>query len=286
MFAKYRPLANRKNQFLFCIDCSSWIHSPGHMQADLYTMVLMNIIRLYTDFAEWWPLLSAPGDYGEEARIFRDAIRTHAKSSMTTMLELGSGGGNNASHLKAHFELSLVDLSPAMLQVSQKLNPECRHLQGDMRTVRLREEFDVVFIHDAIGYMSSRADLEAAVLTAFVHCRRGGLALFVPDDTKESFEPQTNHGGHDSGDRGFRYLEWTFDPDPSDEHYLSYMSYVIRDGTEVNYLGDDAHVLGLFAESTWMDIIQRAGFQPVRLPYEHSDFSPGKHSMFIGIKPQ
>ncbi|MHC4615594.1 MAG: class I SAM-dependent methyltransferase, partial [Planctomycetota bacterium] len=53
------------------------------------------------------------------------------------VLELGSGGGNNASHLKKWFDMTLVDLSPHMLEVSRALNPECSHQQGDMRTVRL-----------------------------------------------------------------------------------------------------------------------------------------------------
>ena len=245
----------------------------------------MNSIRLYTELAEWWSLLSDPEDYAEEAEIFRAAIFDNAKDSVTTMLELGSGGGNNASHLKSHFDLTLCDLSPDMLNVSENLNPECRHLQGDMRTLRLEEEFDVVFIHDAIGYMSRRADLAAAIRTAFTQCRSGGTALFVPDDTKESFEPQTSHGGHDSADRGFRYLEWTFDRDPSDEHYTSYMSYVIRNGTEISGLGDDVHVLGLFSESVWIDTIRSVGFLPVQLPYDRSEFSPGRHSLFMGIKP-
>ena len=72
------------------------------------------------------------------------------------MLELGSGGGNNASHLKAHFQLTLVDLSPAMLAVSRALNPECEHLQGDMRTVRLGRRFDAPTDHIAFT-----AELEA-----------------------------------------------------------------------------------------------------------------------------
>ena len=245
----------------------------------------MSGLRLYSDLAERWPLLSDPQDYADEAEIYRTAITAYTIGSVNTMLELGSGGGNNASHLKAYFEITLVDLSQAMLQVSQKVNPECRHLEGDMRSVRLGEEFNVVFIHDAIGYMSSRTDLESAIVTAFAHCRAGGTALFVPDHTKESFEPQTDHGGQDEGDRGFRYLEWTFDPSPSDEQYISYMSYVIRKGAMVENVGHDVHVLGLFADSTWIDIIRRAGFQPLQLPYEHSEFKPGQHSMFMGIKP-
>ena len=33
--------------------------------------------------------------------------------------------------------MTLVDLSEEMLAVSRELNPECEHLQGDMRTLRL-----------------------------------------------------------------------------------------------------------------------------------------------------
>jgi trans-aconitate methyltransferase len=56
----------------------------------------------------------------------------------STLLELGSGGGNNASHMNRRFaELVLVDVAPGMLEVSRRLNPECAHVAGDMRTVRL-----------------------------------------------------------------------------------------------------------------------------------------------------
>ena len=49
-----------------------------------------------------------------------------------TLLELGSGGGNNASHMKAHFAPTLVDASAGMLDVSRALNPECEHVEGDI----------------------------------------------------------------------------------------------------------------------------------------------------------
>ena len=40
-----------------------------------------------------------------------------------TLLELGSGGGNNASFLKMRFDMTLVDLSPGMLEVSRAALP-------------------------------------------------------------------------------------------------------------------------------------------------------------------
>ena len=59
--------------------------------------------------------------------------------------------------------MTLVDRSAGMLAVSQRLNPECEHVLGDMRTVRLNRLFDAVLIHDAIMYMLSLADLLQAL---------------------------------------------------------------------------------------------------------------------------
>jgi hypothetical protein len=92
--------------------------------------------------------------------------------------------------------MTLSDLSPNMLTVSRSLNPDCEHIPGDMRTLRLGREFDAVFVHDAIDYMTVVADLRAAVDTAYIHCRPGGVALFVPDEVKERFRPRTEHGRH------------------------------------------------------------------------------------------
>jgi len=164
--------------------------------------------RLYGDLAGWWPLLSPPDEYAEEAEVYRQIFVESAASEVRRVLELGSGGGNNASHLKAHFSMTLVDRSDPMLAVSRALNPECAHIHGDMRTVRLGEPFDAVFLHDALSYLSDIEDVIAAARTAREHCSPEGVALFVPDYVTETFEPGTEHGGHDEGTRGLRYLEW------------------------------------------------------------------------------
>jgi len=130
--------------------------------------------RLYTDLAPWWHLLSAPGDYAEAAAFYWKAIQSACSSPPHTILELGSGGGNNASFLKRHCRLTLVDLSPQMLCQSQTINPECEHLVGDMRSIRLERLFDAIFVQDAISYMLTEADLEQAIQSAFLHCRPGG----------------------------------------------------------------------------------------------------------------
>jgi len=241
---------------------------------------------LYSQLAEWWPVLSAPEDYKEEAAFYRQVILSASLIKTRTLLELGSGGGNNASHLKAHFRMTLVDLSSAMLDVSTQLNPECEHIQGDMRSVRLECQFDAVFIHDAIVYLTTRADLQQAIETAYHHCRRGGVALFAPDHTLETFQPSTSHGGHDREYRSLRYLDWTWDPDPSDTSYISEMVYLMREGEDEVQCVHDRHVCGLFSRQTWLDAISNAGFIPESLPFLHSEVEPGTAAdVFLGRKP-
>jgi SAM-dependent methyltransferase len=218
--------------------------------------------KLYDQLASWWPLLSAPEEYADEAAFFLQVLRDACREPPRTLLELGSGGGSNASHLKAHFQLTLVDLSPGMLAVSRALNPECEHVEGDMRSVRLGRLFDVVFVHDALMYLTTEEDLFRAMETSFVHCRPGGVALFVPDHVRETFAPGTDHGGHDGDGRGLRYLEWTWDPEPADTTFLVDYAYLLRDADGSVRVEQDRHVLGLFARDDWLRLLRAAGFLP------------------------
>jgi SAM-dependent methyltransferase len=221
--------------------------------------------RLYRELASWWPLLSPPEEYLEEATFYRELLEAACAEPPRSLLELGSGGGNNASHLKRHLDLTLVDRSPEMQAVSRALNPECEHVLGDMRSVRLGRAFDCVFIHDAICYLTSEAELSKAIDTAFVHCRPGGALLLAPDHVRESFQPGADHGGHDGTDgRGLRYLEWTWDPDPSDSTYLVDYAYLLRERDGSVSAQHDRHVEGLFARETWLQLLSEAGFAPSR----------------------
>src|SRR5262249_47235044 len=153
--------------------------------------------------------------YAEEA-AYLAAVLDAAEAPVRDVLDLGSGGGHVAVHLKHRFTLTLVDISPEMLAVSRRLNPECTHCQGDMRSARLGVTFDAVLGHDAVDYATSRADLRRAAQTAFAHCRPGGIALFVPDHVKDTFRPASGSGGGGSDESGRQasFHELTWDPNP------------------------------------------------------------------------
>jgi trans-aconitate methyltransferase len=222
-------------------------------------------MQLYEELAEWWPLFSPVDHYAPEADFFRKVLEKACQPRPRTMLELGSGGGNMASHLCAHYSMTQVDLSPQMLAVSRKLNPNCEHHVGDMRTFRLGRTFDTVFVHDAICYMTTEVELRAAMVTAFEHCREGGAALFMPDYVRETFKSDTRHGGSDDGARGLRYLEWTFDPDPEDTTYVAQFAIAMREaGRDVRMI-TDRHVERLFAREVWLRLLRDTGFDPEKI---------------------
>jgi SAM-dependent methyltransferase len=248
--------------------------------------------HMYSDLAHWWPLLSPPSHYVEEAAFFRALLHRH-RPIPRTLLELGCGGGSLAANLKRDFALTLTDLSPQMLAVCRAENPECEVAQGDMRTLRLGRAFDAVLVHDAIMYAASEADLHATIETAALHCRAGGLVILAPDCTRESFgapaphaeggaaheDGLTDHGGEDAPDgRGLRYLEWCWDPDPADDTFEVAYALVLRTADGTTRVELDRHTEGLFSEATWLRLMRECGLDARMVP------DPWRGQIFVGTR--
>ena len=219
---------------------------------------------MYERLASWFHLLTAPGEYAAEAAEVLRLLEANVEPPLRTALELGSGGGNLASHLRARLQLTLTDLSPSMLQLSEGLNRGVEHVEGDMRDLRLGRTFDAVIVHDAITYMTSEDDLHAAFETAWSHLRPGGAALFMPDWVLDTYRPATEHGGHDDGARGLRYLEWDRPIEPDGHTVRTDYILVVRDGDDVE-VNHDIHTLGIFARDTWLRLLRETGFKAARL---------------------
>lgn len=241
--------------------------------------------RLYRELTDWYRLLTPVSDYAEEAAFYRRVFEKHCDEPPKTLLDLGSGAGHNAAYLKSTLACTLVDISPAMLALSRQLNPECEHVQGDIRAIRLGRLFGRVLLHDAVNYMASRADLQSAIATAFEHTAPGGVALFQPDFVSETFEPGTDTGGSDAEGRGLRYLEWRWIPEGSQEIYVADMAYLLRDETGAVEVCHDRHVMGLFPRSLWLDLIAAAGFEARAVPFEHSSDGNAGREVFLGLRP-
>jgi SAM-dependent methyltransferase len=216
--------------------------------------------RVYSDLAEWWPLISPPQEYADEAAHLAQVFAS-AAAPVREVLDLGCGGGGVAVHLKGRLAMTLVDLSEEMLAVSRRLNPECEHIRGDMRTIRLGRTFDAVLVHDAIDYMTTQDDLRQVIETAFAHCRPGGLAAFVPDHVADAFKVISGGGGgSDASGRQASFREWTWDPDPADDWVQAEYEFVLRSADATVQVVRETHRLGAFSRATWLRLLTGAGF--------------------------
>ncbi|MEM7222598.1 MAG: class I SAM-dependent methyltransferase [Pseudomonadota bacterium] len=241
-------------------------------------------MRLYAELAPWFHLVSDPAGYEKEAAHIVALAEAACEGRPETLLELGAGGGCSGSHLKQRFLCTLSDISAEMLEVNRSLNPECEHVLGDMRTLRLGHLFDVVLIHDAIGYMTSEDDLGAAIETAAEHLRPGGAAILIPDETTESFAPGTRHGGHDGGDgRALRFLEWSHPAEPNGTSYQTDYVVVMREAGQPPRVELDRHRFGLFSRDTWLRLVRAAELEPLEL--EIKDPHAGEHVVFVARAP-
>jgi SAM-dependent methyltransferase len=236
----------------------------------------MKLPRLYRDLARWWPLLSPPAEYRDEAAWILEALTRALGRPPATILELGSGGGNTALFLAPHAKLTLVDLSPEMLAVSRQLIPNAEHVEGDMRTVRLGRVFDAVLMHDAIMYMTTRPDLVAALATARAHLA-GGAAIALPDCVAETFAPGIETGGAAAPDgNAARFLEWTHAPAPGATAYDVDYALLLRDAAGAVETIHDRHRCGLFSRAAWRKAFADAGFA---VPGVLTD--PWKRTVFV-----
>jgi SAM-dependent methyltransferase len=215
---------------------------------------------LYGELAGWWPVISPSVEYADDGAVI-NAIFASAAHPVQTVLDLGSGGGHVAMHIGRGRSMTLVDLSADMLEVSRQLNPDCEHVEGDMRTIRLGRQYDAVLVHDAIDYVTSQADLGRVIRTAFAHCRPGGLAVFAPDHTAETFRAGTGGGGgHDATGRQASFRERTSDPVPGDDWILAEYEFTLRDADGTVQVVPEAHRLGSFRRDTWLTQLRDAGF--------------------------
>ena len=86
--------------------------------------------RLYSEFASWFHLLTLLPAMRRRRSSLRKTLSEASPAPLESVLELGSGGGNNAFHLKHHFKMTLTDLSSGMLGQSRAIESRMRAYPG------------------------------------------------------------------------------------------------------------------------------------------------------------
>jgi len=228
----------------------------------------LDTCRLYGDLAWTWPIISPPEEYVPESEFFGKLIMEHSEHEPKRLLHLGCGGGHNDYTLKQHFEVTGVDLSPSMLALARKLNPDVTYTEGDMRTARLKRTFDAVAILDSVNYMLTASDLRAAFDTAFTHLRPGGVFITIIEQALESFrQNKVQYLARERDGVEIAFIENMYDPDPTDTTYESTFVYLIRQEGNLR-IETDRHLGGLFPVDVWYDTLSSVGFAVETVEYE------------------
>jgi len=75
--------------------------------------------------------------------------------------------------------LTGVDISPAMLTIARKKNPDAKFIVGDMVSLKLEDGFDIVCcFFDSVNHLRSTHDLNRFIANAADHLLPGGLFVF------------------------------------------------------------------------------------------------------------
>ena len=214
-------------------------------------------MKAYKSLAWTESLLALPGDYEEEVRQYTGIINKQTNHKAKSMLHLGCGAGGHDRFLKADFDITGVDLNEEMLTLARKANPKVTYLQGDMRSVRLDQQFDVVIVPDAIAYMNTEEDLEKALETAAAHLKTTGLFMVVTH-TREEFR---NNNFVYTGSDGQTHLT-LFENNHiiGENQYEATMIYLIRQHGKLT-VDHDVHSLGMFSHETWCRLLEKHGLK-------------------------
>lgn len=138
---------------------------------------------VHYDYAELYDVAFAHRK--DDVRFFVE----HARSlGARSILELGAGSGRVTQALaRAGFEVTAVDASPSMLarlnarleSMAPKARAQVRAVRGDMRSLRLRQRFDLVLgTFNVVAHLKSFRDMARFLRTARAHLLPEGSLLF------------------------------------------------------------------------------------------------------------
>ena len=193
-------------------------------------------------------------------RASASILQTAVTPPPKTLVEFGSGGGNNAFYLKRDFAMTLVDCLTGHARgqprdQSRVRAPRGRHAQRAARP-RLRRR-----LHPRRDHVHDDRRPTFAARSRPLSCTPSPVASRCshPTSCARRSQPSTEDGGHDGEGRAIRYLEWTFDPDPGRQHVRGPFRLHAQRGRAASRVEHDVHTCGLFAREVWLRLLEQAG---------------------------
>jgi ubiquinone/menaquinone biosynthesis C-methylase UbiE len=239
----------------------------------------MNNQLLHNNLSKYYDRVYSFRDYLDEAVRLQNLIIKYSESGGNSLLDVACGTGLHIKYLKDDFVCTGVDVSKAMLKIARKNVKGATFKEADMKTLRLKKQFDVIVcLLSSIGYVKTAARLEKTIQNFSKHLKKGGLALVEPSHAKSAYvsgEPRiTTYDGREVKIARVNYTNFRQATAVLNMHLL-----VAERGKDAKYYVD-RHELGLFGINSTLRIMKAAG---LKSKYLKNGLMPGRE-LFVGIK--
>lgn len=135
--------------------------------------------ELYSKYAKYYDKIYASKDYKAETEFINWAIDKHKKSIGKSLLDVACGTGNHIQYLKNKYKITGLDINFEMLKLAKKKISNVKFLKGDMKTLDIKNEFDIILcMFAAIAYNLTYEELESTLKRFYKHLTNGGMILF------------------------------------------------------------------------------------------------------------
>ena len=213
---------------------------------------------MFTRSARIYDAIYGGKDYTAAARRVHEHVQRLAPGARD-LLDVGCGTGRHLEHLRDHYAVEGLDLSPELLAVARERLPGVPLHTADMAAADLGRRFDVVTcLFSAIAYVRTADRLEAAVARMADHLRPGGVALVEPWFTPETYWPRHLVANfHEEPDLR---VAWMYVHARRDDVSVLDIEYLVGEPAGVEHFRE-RHELGLFTDAQYRDAFTAAGLR-------------------------
>ena len=120
--------------------------------------------NVYEKSARYYDILYSGKDYAGEVARLLSILGVEPGEKRLSLLDVACGTGLHLEHLRNHFRVEGLAISPEQLEAARERCPDVAFHIGDMTDFNLGRRFDVVTcLFSSIGYVKTLPNLRSAV---------------------------------------------------------------------------------------------------------------------------
>jgi len=129
-------------------------------------------------------------NWEEEVEQFSALVMRYKRSGGNTLLAVACGTGGHEQHLRKKFDVTGLDIDPAMLAIARERLPGVDLHCASMVDFHLDKKFDVVMcLFSAIGYANTPDTMRQSIRTMSGHLAPGGILVVEPWISLQEYKP-------------------------------------------------------------------------------------------------